>query len=279
MKKLALLIALVLPVLFSCSKSEPEFHKGEPLSAYVGGEKITSQLVIGTGSVFTFGFDIVGGTSNKHSVTVADQSVVECSYLKPGTVHWDGLNYVAYAQVTIYPKKEGITTITVSDTESGEKMIVPVEVRKSNFVFPIKTSKWNELPDGGIAYLWFTKNSADPKIYLMDKDLNTYSVWTYKFINYTASLERSGMFLHMEKIAGIMGTPLEEGAEVVKDWKVMFNQNGEVTSAESAIYTLFDDLKMIETKADEVYNYLLLDPETGETSVVLDLPSEGYLDL
>jgi hypothetical protein len=34
-----------------------------------------------------------------------------------------------------------------------------------------------------------------------------------------------------------------------------------------------------QTEADEVYNYLLVDPDTNETSVVLDLPSEGYLDL
>ncbi|MBR1436090.1 MAG: hypothetical protein IJ584_13380 [Bacteroidales bacterium] len=279
MKKLALLIALVLPVLFSCSKSEPEFLKGEALGIYVGGQRYASTIVIGTKSVFTFGFDIVGGTSNKHSVTVADESVLTCSYTKPGVTHWDGYNYVEYAQVFIYPKKEGVTTVTVTDTESGEKTVVGIEVRKSNFVFPVKTSKWSEIPDGNVGYLWFTKDSSDPKIYLMDKDHNTFSVWKYKFINYRADLSKTGMYLHMEKILGVMGTPLEEDGAVVKEWKVMYNQNGTVVSAEDAIITLFDDLKMIETKADEVYNYLLVDPETGETVVELDLPSEDYLDL
>ena len=278
MKRLALLLALALPLWVSCSKTELEFLKGEPLALYVNGQKYSSTLTVGTNSIFNFAFDIAGGTSNKHSVSIADPSIASYSYIEPGTTHWNGSNYVSFAQLIINPKALGMTTLTITDTESGEKANYILEVRKSNYVFPVVKSDVSDFPEE--TFLWFTKDASDPKIYIMGDSDAIFAVWNYKFIDVVSGgISDNGMFLRMEKVAGLLGQPIPDEEKVTKEWRVLFNENGSLVSGENAILTLFNDLKVIDTKADEVYQYILMDPENSNTMVTLDLPIEGYLNL
>ena len=277
MKKLIIALALMLPLMVSCFKTEIDFKKGEPLAAYVAGQKTTQTLVIGINSVFTFGFDVVGGTSNEHIVTSADPSIVEVFYQRAGMAHFDGLNTVAYAQVFLTPKKLGSTVITVTDKESGENFKLVVEVRKSNYVFPITKSESSDFPES--AYLWFTKEKDNAKMYILSEDKHPYAVWDYKFVDITSDYRTNGMYLDITKYAGLMGAPVDESERVQKRWKVMFDEGARIVSASDAINQLFSDYGVIETKADEEYHYILVDPEDDKVTVTLGLPMEDYLDL
>jgi len=204
--------------------------------------------------------------------------VAVASYIEPGNLHWDGSNYVNYAQVVITPKTLGMTTLTITDTESGETASYVLQVLKSNYVFPVASSAVSDFPEQ--TYLWFTKDSSDPKIYIMSEDEVIFAVWKYKFVDVVSGgMYDYGMFLQMEKTAGLMGVPVSDEEKVTKEWRVLFNQNGSLVSAENAILTLFDDYKLVETKADETYEYILMDPEDSNTTVTLSLPVEGYLNL
>lgn len=278
MKKFALILAMLLPLAFSCSKVELDFKKGEALSIVSGGQKVVPPLVIGINSEFNFGFDIIGGTSNKHTVTVKDESILEFTYLKPGMAHWDGYNTVTYAQVYLYPKKLGATIIQISDQESGETITIPIEVRDSYYVFPVKKSGCIDIAEH--SNLWFSKDPENAKIYMMDDDLNVYGIWKYGFVQKSVPVTEAGMYLRMEKLAGFAGVPVEEGGESVKEFKVMFNQDGSLVSAEEAIITLFFNHGLVEVKADEeVYEYILVDTADQNVTVTLDLPHEGYENL
>jgi hypothetical protein len=197
--------------------------------------------------------ELYGGKGRKHTVTIDSPEYLDYSYEK-GNVKGDGFMDmdIIPAGVTLLPKKLGMSTLTVTEEDTGEAISLTVHVCPAYKAIQVTDSR-NSLANHTI--LAFRYDGVDDVVKICTGDfyegsLECVTEGRYAFVPYESTVA-----LELTYPADENEQPCAGGTEIKKIYKVEFYYGGGAGSAEAMLmYMSLKDFP-VQTKAFQIPEY------------------------